>query len=97
MSWSIDVVQKLNYTHSHLLPTGEFLLKKGKDRLKVSGWLPCHHSNVEYDLELKPGTGDRSRIVRIKNMGTNGKIKRDILKVVARRIRSSKKILTNPL
>ena len=91
MSWSVDVVQKLSYTHSYLLPTGDFLLRKGKERLKVTGWLPCHHSNVEYELELKPAHGDRSRIVNVTHMKTTGKIKRDVLKVVARRIRSSKK------
>ena len=37
----------------NLLPTCVFLLSSGAKKFQVIGFLPCHHSNVGYELELQ--------------------------------------------
>lgn len=47
----------------HLLPTCEFVLTRGISRYTVIGFLPCHHSNVGYELELR-----KNKIFKIISM-----------------------------
>jgi len=55
MSWRIFSIQKLwPSSRDDLLPTGEFTLYDKKLKVQVSGWLPCHHGDVGFTLQLSP-------------------------------------------
>ena len=54
MPWHVISVLRLGEVHPHILPRGEFTLEdEQRHKVKASGWLPCHHGNVEYELEMK--------------------------------------------
>ena len=51
--WSIHSIQRINkINRSDILPTGSFTLRQKHLRIKVFGFLPVHHSDVEYKLKL---------------------------------------------
>lgn len=51
--WFVHRIVKILTKHKSLLPSVECILKSGKDKITVVGWLPCHHSDVGYTLTLK--------------------------------------------
>jgi len=61
--WFVHRVIKIRQKHPHILPTVECILKYGKNKITVVGWLPCHHSNVGYTLVI-----DNNKIMAIENM-----------------------------
>ena len=52
--WGIYSIHKLyDNKRSDLLAPGFFTLYRKKEKVKVTGWLPTHHSNVDFHLEHK--------------------------------------------
>jgi hypothetical protein len=86
MAWSVDLIQKILYVHDTLLPTVDLVLKDGPARIKATGWLPCHHGNVKYTLELKKQTDGRFKILRVVHMKIQGKISRRVIQTTAKRV-----------
>jgi hypothetical protein len=68
--WRIESIQKCMFPEKHLLPRADFVLTNGDKQVKVSGWLPCHHTNVVYDLEIRHG-----RIIRVYDLKIDKSIK----------------------
>lgn len=50
--WFIEKITRIHFPDEHLLPSCQFILTDGKTRKDVKGWLPCHHTNVAYELQL---------------------------------------------
>ena len=61
--WYIDNIKKLFFPEKHLLPRADFVLTNGKETIQVTGWLPCHHTNIAYNLDIK-----NNRILRVIDM-----------------------------
>lgn len=85
--WYIQNINRLHFTDACLLPTADFVLSDGNDRKKLNGWLPCHETNIGYELVLKG-----NRIVQIIRMKSDPKKKqkRNIITKTARRIGQKK-------
>lgn len=66
--WFVHRIVKILKKHPHILPVVECILKSGKEQKTVTGWLPCHHSNVGYQLTLIPTTDGAYNIASIENM-----------------------------
>ena len=47
-----DFVQRNKNEYGELLPSCVFVLTKKSAKITVTGFLPCHHSNIGYELEL---------------------------------------------
>lgn len=63
MSWQIVRVLRLWQVYPHILPPGKFILVDADGKKKTcTGWLPCHHANVQYELAFKPN-GDIARVL----------------------------------
>jgi len=62
--WRIDTVRLRYPVSGDILPESDFTLSQRKHKKKVSGWLPVHHGDVEYDLEFN----NQSKITQIKNI-----------------------------
>tara|TARA_B110000858_G_scaffold128578_1_gene146194 strand:+ start:204 stop:1736 length:1533 start_codon:yes stop_codon:yes gene_type:complete len=52
--------------HSELLPTCEFVLTRKSSKITVTGYLPCHHSNIGYELKID----DKNNIKEIISIKT---------------------------
>lgn len=50
--WFVHRILEMVYPHKSVLPTVHCILKSGKTKITAIGWLPCHHSNVGYNLVL---------------------------------------------
>lgn len=50
--WFIEKITRIHFPDDSLLPKCQFLLSDGTTRKDVEGWLPCHHTNVGYELQL---------------------------------------------
>lgn len=50
--WFIENITKLYFAEKHILPLADFVLSDGEVQKHVKGWLPCHHTNVGYTLQL---------------------------------------------
>lgn len=48
--WFVHRILELVYPHKSVLPSVLCILRQGKEKRTVRGWLPCHHSNVGYTL-----------------------------------------------
>jgi hypothetical protein len=48
--WFVHRILELVYPHKSVLPSFRCILRRGKEKITASGWLPCHHSNVGYTL-----------------------------------------------
>ena len=65
MPWQVSRILRLWQVYPHVLPPGKFVLVNPTGKKKtVSGWLPCHHGNVQYELAFKPN-GDIARVLCI--------------------------------
>jgi len=54
MPWCVSRVVRLVDIHLHILPFGEFVLvDEKKNKTRAIGWLPCHHANIAYELNMK--------------------------------------------
>jgi len=63
MPWQVVRVLRLWQVYPHILPPGEFILVDSDGHKKTcTGWLPCHHANVQYELAFKPN-GDIARVL----------------------------------
>lgn len=82
--WFIQNITKICYPEEHLLPTAEFLLSNGQKTVYVKGWLPCHHTNVGYDLKII-----NKRIVQVIHLTIDKtkKNKTNVITQTARRIK----------
>jgi len=49
--WFVHRIVSIRKVFKHILPIVECVLKSGKNKITVVGWLPCHHSNVGYTLK----------------------------------------------
>jgi len=67
MSWSICNITKIVYTHAQLLPVAEFVLRDGKIKKKTTGWLPCHHPNISYNLQFRPYAKQVAKLIILYN------------------------------
>ena len=85
--WFIKKINRLYFPEKHILPCGEFILHDENDMERsCKGWLPCHHTNVGYDLEIKG-----SRIFRVIDLyldKTKKKQKTKFISQMARRLKS---------
>jgi hypothetical protein len=70
--WRIESLRLLWPVSGNILPEAEFTLYQSKHKKKVSGWLPVHHSDVEYDLVFN----NQSKIVQINNIRRTTRKKR---------------------
>ena len=61
--WFVHRILELMYPHHSVLPTVRCILRQGKDKRTVTGWLPCHHSNVGYNLEFSQSRVNRQHYV----------------------------------
>jgi hypothetical protein len=54
MKWTccISRIDRIWETYPTLLPRCAFILTDGTTVKKLSGWLPCHHANISYTLEI---------------------------------------------
>ncbi len=91
MSWSIFNITKILYTHTQLLPVAEFVLTDGKIKKKTTGWLPCHHPNISYNLQFRPLANQQSKIVKILNLNITKKKSSRLIIQTAKRISKNKK------
>ena len=68
--WGIYSIHKLYQNkREDLLPCGLFTLYHKKDKVKVSGFLPTHHSDVDFKLKLsKPNDKNIHKIIHIIHM-----------------------------
>lgn len=72
MSWQVARILRLWQIYPHILPPGKFILVDDTGKKKTcTGWLPCHHANVQYQLAFKPN-GDIARVLSM-NMLRNKK------------------------
>ena len=72
MSWQVARVLRLLQVYPHILPPGKFIIVDDDGHKKTcTGWLPCHHANVQYQLAFKPN-GDIARVLAM-NMLRNKK------------------------
>jgi len=72
MSWQVARILRLWQVYPHILPPGKFVLIDAEGHKKTcTGWLPCHHANVQYELAFKPN-GDIARVLAM-NMLRNKK------------------------
>ena len=55
--WFVHRILKFVKYYPHVLPIVQCILKSGKKTITVTGWLPCHHSNVGYTLTLRTNNG----------------------------------------
>ena len=63
MPWQVVRVLRLWQVYPHILPPGKFILVDSDGHKKTcTGWLPCHHANVQYELAFKPN-GDIVRVL----------------------------------
>ena len=54
MPWQVSRVLRLWQVYPHILPPGKFVLVDDDGHMKTcTGWLPCHHGNVQYELRFK--------------------------------------------
>ena len=61
--WYIHSIDRCYFPEKHLLPSAEFILVQGKEKISVKGWLPCHQTNIAYHLEIRNG-----RITRVHDL-----------------------------
>jgi len=75
--WGIYSIHKLyDNKRPDLLAPGFFTLYRKKEKVKVTGWLPTHHSNVDFHLELsEPNEKKVCKILNILQMKHNPKKK----------------------
>ena len=60
------IIKFLYDNGSSLLPTCEFVLTKGSNKITVTGFLTCHHSNIGYEVNL---SGNRiTSIISMKSI-----------------------------
>ncbi len=85
--WYIDNIKKLFFPEKHLLPRANFVLANEEETIHVTGWLPCHHTNIAYNLDIK-----NNRILRVIDMSVDKtkKQKTKIITQTARKIKSQK-------
>ncbi len=57
--WFVHRILELVYPHKRVLPSVRCILKQGKEKITVMGWLPCHHSNVGYTLVFSKNKANR--------------------------------------
>lgn len=88
MYWRIFSIQKLwPSRRKDILPTGSFTIYNARHKKKVSGWLPSHHGNVEYALEVSsPNANGVSKIICIKHIQISKKVGRPIIKTMTRKM-----------
>lgn len=48
----ISRIDRIRETFPHFLPYCAFVLTDGTTTKELSGWLPCHHKNISYTLEI---------------------------------------------
>jgi|TARA_B110000091_G_C13784379_1_gene462629 hypothetical protein len=66
MLWQVSRILRLWQVYPHILPPGKFIIVDTDGHKKtVSGWLPCHHGNVQYELSFKKN-GDIARVLWMK-------------------------------
>ena len=66
MPWQVARVLRLWQVYPHILPPGKFIIVDDDGHKKTcTGWLPCHHANVQYQLAFKPN-GDIARVLAMK-------------------------------
>ena len=54
MYYTISRILRLDACHVQVLPYGRFILEDEQGEKRESeGWLPCHHGNIQYELEFK--------------------------------------------
>lgn len=75
--WGIYSIHKLyDNRRPELLAPGFFTLYRKKEKVKVTGWLPTHHSNVDFHLELsEPNDKKVCKILNILQIKNNPKKK----------------------
>lgn len=68
--WSIHSIQRINkIKRTDILPTGTFILRRKNEKIKVFGFLPVHHSDVEFKLKLSsPDSKKVHKIVQVLNI-----------------------------
>ena len=88
MYWRIYSIQKLwPSRRDDVLPLGNFTLYHRKQKRKVSGWLPSHHGNVEYDLKLgDPNKNGVSKISGIVHIQICKKMGRPLIKTMTKKM-----------
>jgi len=59
-------INRTKNEYGELLPYCEFVLSKGRQKITVTGFLPCHHSNIGYELNIN----DRNNIKEIISIKT---------------------------
>ena len=90
--WRVFSIQKLwPSQREDLLPRGEFTLYHKKLRQKVSGWLPSHHGDVIYTLNLSLSIKDIRKIISIEDIEVSKKKARPTFQPFAKKISSDKK------
>jgi len=66
MPWQVSRILRLWQIYPHILPPGKFdIVNTDGHKKTVSGWLPCHHANVQYELSFKKN-GDIARVLWMK-------------------------------
>lgn len=83
--WYIEKVLKLYFPEQHLLPCADFVLNDGKQSLTVKGWLPCHQTNIAYNLEIR-----RDRILNIIDLHIDKSKKNNKNKIITETARKMK-------
>ena len=87
MPWQVFRILRLWQLYPHILPPGKFVLVDDDGRKKtVSGWLPCHHGNVQYELSFKKNGG----IARVLAMNMLRKKKRAPVSTAGKQIDKGK-------
>lgn len=80
MPWHILKVERLWQKRRQVVPSADFKLTNGTITRSVRGWLPCHHSNVAYELQL----GSSGAIKHVLSMAKGKKKKETALKKMAK-------------
>lgn len=71
MYWTIVSVDRIWKEYAELLPEAAFTLTNGTRKIKVSGWLPCHANNIQYEVKLR-NEKRISAIVSVRKKGKKG-------------------------